>query len=315
MHKVPKSASQVVLRRVQPTLHATRRTPHGASRLWWTRCLSNKSKADVLHPGIVGMRGSMIIRRRPCTSWIHSRPPSPHPHLHPSGDPANNLSLSRDTFLEMATRTCVDRPWSQRRSLPMNVLAEDSPPSLVDAGYSTGSTHLLNVLDAGRRRPTTEYLFTHRWRCRKRDKTSPRVPPGTKRTRLSKSSASVPPPPFVVVRTNTMRRITWGARDGRTYLSTSKFLLLSVAGNVSWLSVRRDCVICRGQCMAFSTAGHADLTALKPRMLWLQALLNRGSHSNPVDHMPSNTFTNNVVGGATLYYCCFYKMLLHLFLR
>ena len=42
-----------------------------------------------------------------------------------------------------------------------------------------------------------------------------------------------PPPPFVVVRTNTMRRITWGARDGRTYLSTSKFLLLSVAGNVS----------------------------------------------------------------------------------
>ena len=32
-HKVRKSASQVVLIRMQLTLHATRRTPHGASRL------------------------------------------------------------------------------------------------------------------------------------------------------------------------------------------------------------------------------------------------------------------------------------------
>ena len=33
MHKVPKSASQAVLSRMQITLHATRPTPHGASRL------------------------------------------------------------------------------------------------------------------------------------------------------------------------------------------------------------------------------------------------------------------------------------------
>ena len=32
-HRVPKSASQAVLRKVLLTLHATRRTPHGASRL------------------------------------------------------------------------------------------------------------------------------------------------------------------------------------------------------------------------------------------------------------------------------------------
>ena len=32
-HKVPKSASQAVLSRMQLTLHATRRTPHGASGL------------------------------------------------------------------------------------------------------------------------------------------------------------------------------------------------------------------------------------------------------------------------------------------
>ena len=32
-HKVPKSVSRAVLGRMQSTLHATRRTPHGASRL------------------------------------------------------------------------------------------------------------------------------------------------------------------------------------------------------------------------------------------------------------------------------------------
>ena len=32
-HKVRKSTSQVVISKMQPALHATRRTPHGASRL------------------------------------------------------------------------------------------------------------------------------------------------------------------------------------------------------------------------------------------------------------------------------------------
>ena len=37
-HKVLKSVSRAVLGRVQFTLHATRRTPHGASRLVQTKC-------------------------------------------------------------------------------------------------------------------------------------------------------------------------------------------------------------------------------------------------------------------------------------
>ena len=52
-------------RTMQLTLHATRRTPHGgASRL--VQCLPVRRKPDVLRPGTVGMRGSMVIRPRPC---------------------------------------------------------------------------------------------------------------------------------------------------------------------------------------------------------------------------------------------------------
>ena len=43
---------------MQLTLHATRRTPHGASRLVHMQCLPGPSKPDVLRPGIVGMQGS-----------------------------------------------------------------------------------------------------------------------------------------------------------------------------------------------------------------------------------------------------------------
>ena len=39
MHKVPKSVLRAVLGRMQFTLHATRRTPHGASRLVQHQCL------------------------------------------------------------------------------------------------------------------------------------------------------------------------------------------------------------------------------------------------------------------------------------
>ena len=63
------SASQAVLSRMQLTLHATRRTPHGASL-----CLVLYGASDVCLVGqtrrapsrIVGMRGSMVLRLPPC---------------------------------------------------------------------------------------------------------------------------------------------------------------------------------------------------------------------------------------------------------
>ena len=58
--KVPKPASQVVHGRMQLTPHATRRTPHGASRL----VSAMYAWSDVLRPGIAGVRGSMVIRLR-----------------------------------------------------------------------------------------------------------------------------------------------------------------------------------------------------------------------------------------------------------
>ena len=68
-----KSASQAVLSRVQLTLHATSPTPHGASR--FVLAMSAWSvKPDVLRPGVVGMRGSMVIQLRPC--MIVSTPPT-----------------------------------------------------------------------------------------------------------------------------------------------------------------------------------------------------------------------------------------------
>ena len=39
-----------------------------ARRAWCKQCLPGWCKPDVLRPGIVGMRGSMVIRLRPCTS-------------------------------------------------------------------------------------------------------------------------------------------------------------------------------------------------------------------------------------------------------
>ena len=73
-YRVPKSASQAVFNRMPLTLHATRQTPHGAPCL--VRTMSTWSlKSDMLRPGIVGMRGSMVIRLRLCMKGVP--PPSP----------------------------------------------------------------------------------------------------------------------------------------------------------------------------------------------------------------------------------------------
>ena len=80
-HKVrKKSASQVVLGRTQLTHHATRRTPHGASHLVHAMFAGSK-KADVPRPGIVGMRGSKVLRLRLRMKKVHSPRPLFIPHL------------------------------------------------------------------------------------------------------------------------------------------------------------------------------------------------------------------------------------------
>ena len=53
---------------MQLTLHTTRRTPHGAaSHLVQTAF----AWPVVLRAGIVGRRGSTVIRLRPCMTWVH----------------------------------------------------------------------------------------------------------------------------------------------------------------------------------------------------------------------------------------------------
>ena len=44
---VPKTVGQMVLSRMQLTLHAIRRIPHGASRAWCTRCLLGRTRATI----------------------------------------------------------------------------------------------------------------------------------------------------------------------------------------------------------------------------------------------------------------------------
>ena len=51
--------------RMELTLHATRRTPHGASRLVLAMSAWSVKTRHMLRPGIVGMRGSIVIRLRP----------------------------------------------------------------------------------------------------------------------------------------------------------------------------------------------------------------------------------------------------------
>ena len=71
---MPKCVLRPVLAMMHFTPHATRRAPHGASRLvqamsaWLT-------KPDVLRPGIVGLRGSMVTPPGPCTTE-HTPPPT-----------------------------------------------------------------------------------------------------------------------------------------------------------------------------------------------------------------------------------------------
>ena len=53
---MPMSVLRAALGRMRFTLHATRRTPHGASRLAQENVCLVGEKPDVLRPGIVGMR-------------------------------------------------------------------------------------------------------------------------------------------------------------------------------------------------------------------------------------------------------------------
>ena len=64
-----------------PPPHPSRDSPNThltALRAWCTRCLPGWCKPDVLRPGIVGTRGSMVIRLRQCMKCVH---PSPTPTL------------------------------------------------------------------------------------------------------------------------------------------------------------------------------------------------------------------------------------------
>ena len=45
-----------------------------ALRGWCKQCLPGRRKPDVLRPGIVGMRGSMVVRLRPCMITSISTP-------------------------------------------------------------------------------------------------------------------------------------------------------------------------------------------------------------------------------------------------
>ena len=64
LSSICESPSKAVLSRMQLTFHTSRSTPHGALRL--VREMSAWSVKAMLHPGIVWMRGSIVIRLRPC---------------------------------------------------------------------------------------------------------------------------------------------------------------------------------------------------------------------------------------------------------
>ena len=63
---VRKSASQVVLRKMQLTLHATRRTSqsNGDPRLMHSMSAWSVKQSDVLRPGIVAMRVPVVSALR-----------------------------------------------------------------------------------------------------------------------------------------------------------------------------------------------------------------------------------------------------------
>ena len=75
------NASRVVFSRMQLTLHATRRTPHGAPRLLHAMsifCLGSENPTCFVPDLYMGMRGSMVRRLRPCMKQV---PPPPPPRL------------------------------------------------------------------------------------------------------------------------------------------------------------------------------------------------------------------------------------------
>ena len=52
-----------------------------ALRVWCKQCLPGWRKPDVLRPGIVGMRGCMVIQLRPCKTEYTPPPAAPAPRL------------------------------------------------------------------------------------------------------------------------------------------------------------------------------------------------------------------------------------------
>ena len=113
---------------MQLTLHATRRAPHGASRL--VIAMSTWSvKTRRLCPGIVGMQGSMVRRLRPC--MILSNPPPACRHTVPhvmSAPPSSALHYRGVAWSRGCVRfCCVGRPATnrgRRRVLPWFVVEE-----------------------------------------------------------------------------------------------------------------------------------------------------------------------------------------------
>ena len=104
-HKVQKSAPAVVLSGMQPTLHGTRRTPHGPSCLVHaTSAWSVKTRRDVPRPGVAGVRGSIVGLETTATRQMRA---SPLTHatvsMHHVFGPA--WSLTRGALLYPAPKT------------------------------------------------------------------------------------------------------------------------------------------------------------------------------------------------------------------
>ena len=78
------------------SLHATSPTPHGASRLVQANvCPFGEKTRRVLRPGVVGMRGSMVIRLRPCFARVLYTPSAPFTSRHTSRDTTPGWKIPR----------------------------------------------------------------------------------------------------------------------------------------------------------------------------------------------------------------------------
>ena len=134
---------------MQFTVLATRRTPHGPSRLVQAN-LPGPQTSDVLRPGIVGMRGSPVIagpeRRRPASgtrefpSWdtksnVYSSNPPPSP------------DITRDTM------ESICRPKAPIIAVIHRTRAAPSTTALAATAWPAGSDFGASTLDATRLLP------------------------------------------------------------------------------------------------------------------------------------------------------------------